>query len=196
MDAEKLIKAIRNGGREEENAILLILKECQVKYYLYYKVAEKLTLNDFIDCYADAVLKFQFQILNDREKIISNICGYISKIFNRDIRNKNKEKGQVQVQALTEELDVGDESSSSDHLLLNEEEVNVLKELRALIGERCYDIIYMKESGYTMYEIAEQFGYDSIESAKTAKYKCLRKAKKILKQNPEFQKRVMEIMRK
>lgn len=192
MDAEKLIEAIRNGGRGEDNAIRLILKECQVKYHLYFKVAEKLRLADFKDCYIDAVLKLRNQIRRGRN--IDNICGYIKTIFNHDIRSRNKNEGEIH--SIPEDFDIMDEAASTDHLLLSKEDENVFKELRSIIGEKRYDIILMKESGYTMEEIAMHFSYKNAESAKANKNKHLKKAKSIVSKFPELLEKVAAIMKK
>ncbi len=64
--------------------------------------------------------------------------------------------------------------------LLKENQFSIINQILEKLGKKCKDLLelfYYKS--FSMEKIAKQFGYKSVQSAKTKKYKCMEQARKL-----------------
>lgn len=198
MDAKKLIADIRSGDdKKEQDAIAMIYEKCGDKIkYKHYRSFTGLTEDDFHDSFIDAIYKFRDRVLADGD--IGVICIYIKTILrNSLIKNYNERKKRWAIfkTVKPENYDIVNESLSADRGVSREEQDKIVEEFKKTIGERCYNILYMRIiEKISMKEIANFFGYKSADVAKSKKNKCLNKARNIAKENPHLERTIKELL--
>lgn len=152
------------------------------KMYDYYPKIKKMLLNfgasedDAKDIFQESILivsnKLEdstFQLNAKISTYLYSVSRYVCKDF---MAKKNKVISIDQFHSLTEEIVIDHEA--------REQQFDQMDQILQNLGERCKQILiayyYKKRS---MKEIAEEFQYATVGSAKNQKYKCLERAKKM-----------------
>jgi len=182
-------KELNSGIPTDSEVILGILNnsESVVKrlYIAYFPMILQLIINnngnedDAKDIYQEAIIVLYNKVKNGDFELSSKLKTYIYSICRRlwlkRLSHMNRYGGDIK--DFQEYLAVDDETEKN-----NDRDIQFNKMGNALnqLGEPCKTII---EDFYihnrSMQEICENFGYTNADNAKTQKYKCLQRLKKL-----------------
>lgn len=182
-------KELTNGTPTDSEVILGILNnsESVVKrlYLAYFPMVMQLIINnngdadDAKDIYQEAIIILYNKVKNGDFELSSKLKTYIYSVCRRlwlkRLSQLNRYGGDIK--DFEEYLSVDDETEKN-----NERDIqfNRMGDALNLLGEPCKTIIedfYINNK--SMKEICEEFGYTNADNAKTQKYKCLQRLKKL-----------------
>ena len=182
-------KESTNGTPTDSEVILGILNnsESVVKrlYLGYFPMVMQLIINnngdadDAKDIYQEAIIILYNKVKNGDFELSSKLKTYIYSVCRRlwlkRLSQLNRYGGDIK--DFEEYLSVDDETEKN-----NERDIqfNRMGDALNLLGEPCKTIIedfYINNR--SMKEICEDFGYTNADNAKTQKYKCLQRLKKL-----------------
>jgi len=177
---QDLIEKIKAGGKEFEDISMWMFNE--YKGFLP-KIKEKLKLpqQQMQDAYADALVKLIRHLRDGSFRGDSKVSSYFYTIFYNtsvDVSRKNASNKNMQTQELLEH-----DARESDllNLIDNKDEaaqvITVMKSMGVLCQRILMDWGYY---GYSMKEIATRSDLSNAESARSMKYKCLKKLRELL----------------
>lgn len=174
MNNKNLIKSLRNG--KNPKAIKHLFK-CypSIRNFIIKNGGSE---NDAKDLFQESLLIFYKNILNPDFQLTStahtylfSICKYLWKAELKKM-NRSIPLEQYHISDLIQEQVINHEEE--------EKKVVKLDEILNSLGDVCKKILeeyyYNKTS---MIDIAKKFGYKNVNSAKTQKYKCIERAKKM-----------------
>ena len=177
---EEVIDKIRAGGRSFEEISLYMFHE--YKGFLP-KIKDKLHLSQqqLQDAYSDALVKLIRHIKDGQFRRESKISTYFYTIFYNasvDVSRKNASNKNMQTQELMEH-----DAKERDLLNLienNDEAAQVIHVMKSM-GDVCKRILMdWGYYGYSMSDIADRSDLSNAESARSMKYKCLKKLRSLL----------------
>ena len=182
-------KESTNGTPTDSEVILGILNnsESVLKrlYLAYFPMVMQLIINnngdadDAKDIYQEAIIILYNKVKNGDFELSSKLKTYIYSVCRRlwlkRLSQLNRYGGDIK--DFEEYLAVDDETEKN-----NERDIqfNRMGDALKLLGEPCKTIIedfYINNR--SMKEICEDFGYTNADNAKTQKYKCLQRLKKL-----------------
>jgi RNA polymerase sigma factor (sigma-70 family) len=182
-------KESTSGTPTDSEVILGILNnsESVVKrlYLAYFPMVMQLIINnngdadDAKDIYQEAIIILYNKVKNGDFELSSKLKTYIYSVCRRlwlkRLSQLNRYGGDIK--DFEEYLSVDDETEKN-----NERDIqfNRMGDALKLLGEPCKTIIedfYINNR--SMKEICEDFGYTNADNAKTQKYKCLQRLKKL-----------------
>jgi len=178
---QNLLSALAKGERQATEQL----------YKHHYPIVHKWLLkngcdpDDTADLFQEAMLVLFGKVQNDDFRLTSSVGTYIFSVTKHLWFNKMRNSANRQVSFFdntdTEEhgLEVAYQDDLNVHLE-REGHFNQLNLALRQLGEPCRSLLvayYHKEK--SMAEIARSFGYTNPENAKTQKYKCLARLKKI-----------------
>ena len=175
MSDRKIIDLIRKGKHSTAIA----------KLYKIYPAVESHVLAsggneiDAQDIFQDALLIFIGKISNFDFQLSSSISTYLFGIC----KNLNYENIRKSMKKTSQELQLQDEDITSSIELFVEEEKKYkeLDEVLVKVDKKCLKMLQMfYYQKLSMKVIADNLGFKSEASAKTQKYKCLEKARKLV----------------
>ncbi len=183
---EEIIKMIRAGARDFELSSKYLFQsfkgfipKINNKYHLSNEAIK--------DAYADALVKLIRHIKQGTFRGESKLSSYFYTIFQNaavDVLRKNSSNKN----AATVELE--DYSSKEKDLLQVLEIKSEFQEMKVLIhkmGESCQKILMdWAYYGYNMKEIASRANLASVETARSMKYKCLKKLRSLFREQNSF----------
>lgn len=154
-------------------------------YKEYYPMALKLVLNnngseeEAKDIYQESIIILHNKIKNGDFELSSKLKTFIYSVCRRLWLKKLNQKGRY-----TEDINEYEDYIPVEQDLEQQEEkdkqFNMMHDALESLGEPCKTILedfYIKN--HSMQEICEKFGYTNADNAKTQKYKCLQRLKKI-----------------
>lgn len=122
-----------------------------------------------------------FSFTSKPETYFFSICKFL---WNNELRKKSS-----LVNSMTfDKAEFSNFDSSLIDSYEEEEKLKLMERTLNSIGEKCKMILdFFYHKSMSMQEIADEFGFKSIQSAKTQKYKCLEKARSLInKKNQEL----------
>jgi len=173
--------------RSKEDKIMELIKEgryerAYTKMYDYYPKIKKMLLNfgasedDAKDIFQEAILIVSNKLEDPTFQLDAKISTYlysVSRYVCKDhMAKKNKIVSIDQFHSLTEDI-------VEDHEA-KERQFERIDQILNDLGEKCKQILiayYHKKK--SMKDIAKEFNYSTVGSAKNQKYKCLERAKKM-----------------
>lgn len=173
-----IIEGIRRGGAGR--------RSCE--NHLYGKYAylirdglrkHRLSEDDCSIAYSDAVLTVIEHLASGRFEGRSELKTYLHQIFSNKcvdlVRRNTTKKAQVhQPEQLTDSLNLlPDEARSVIQQLMQQQDVDLLRQRLGELGDKCRRILWAWGEGYKDEEIAEQLDYQSAAVAKTSRRRCL-----------------------
>ena len=178
----EIIKKLKAGGQDFEGISVYLFE--QFKGFIP-TVQGKLHLptTEVQDAYADALVKLIRHLRNDQFRGESKISSYFYKIFYNtavDASRKNASNKNIKTTELLE-FDLR-ERDLLDMITKKQEAQNVMLVINAMGGTCQQILIDWGYYGYSMAEIAIRGNMKNPESARSMKYKCLKKLKEILAQ--------------
>jgi len=177
---QEIITHVKKGGKDFEDVSLFLFH--QFKGFIS-KVRSKLHLSqeEMQDAYADALVKLIRHLKNGQFRGDSKVSSYFYTIFYNtcvDVSRKNTSHKNMPTQELFEY-----DARETDllHLMDVKDEARHVMRLMESMGEACKNILIdWGYFGYPMNEIAIRNNLSNAESARSMKYKCLKKLKGIL----------------
>lgn len=173
---EKIIEGVLDGKKEALNVL----------YRLYFPVIHKFILNnngndeEAKDIYQEGIIALYQNIMNGSFKQESRLKTYLYSICRRlwltELKKKGMFIGRIQDYEDKYDVDANDERSLEDVA----EDYKIMNLCLSKLGEPCQTILndfYVNR--LSMQDIAEKMNYTNMENAKTQKYKCLQRLKKI-----------------
>ena len=174
-----IIQGLKGSDRERlrqekvlyvENEYLVVKEGCH---------KHRLSYDESISAYHDALRSVVENILNDRFDGNSSIKTYLYKIFSHKCidqirKNTTNKSGVHNTAPLPELIDQLPDSARTviEDIITRELKEKVKEQLMAL-GEKCRDILLLYEAGLSDKEIAEQLSYNNAAVAKTTRLRCL-----------------------
>lgn len=180
MDNKEILAEIKNNN---QHVVEMVYKKYRNKFiaFAYKKYGLDKELGKGI--YQDAFLAFFNNVQNGRlSELTVQVQTYLFQIGRNHILNHFKRAQRyhnVEPGSYEEEL-MGKGESSEDIELEEKKRMLVLKHLEQ-ISERCRELLklfYFEKKDYD--EIVEAMDFNNIDSAKTQKYKCMKKLEQTL----------------
>ena len=179
MNQKKIIEQLKSGKHEKAFTHL---------YTYFPKVEKHILINsgskaEALDVFQDALVvlfnKVQSITNNDAIQIDGYLINTCKLLWSNELRKKKlRQHGN---DAELEHVAYHDQISSQ---LEKEHRFKTIDTVLKEIGEKCKNILeafYHKR--FSMTEIAKRFGYRSVQSAKTKKYKCMEHARELAMSN-------------
>jgi len=157
-------------------------------YKKFYPVIARLVLHnsgteqEAKDVFQETVLVLYHHVQQPQFSLSCALQTYLYSVAKRLwLKQLHKKHGLYKLdERFHEDEDVADTGSDLDVYEQREQNISRMKESVGQLGEPCKTLL---EDFYTrhlsMNEIAEKFGYTNADNAKTQKYKCLQRLKKI-----------------
>ena len=170
------VAAIRNGGREYNEAV-----ECLYKRYRH-KALESLERtvrhnsrhrNEIADLSQDAFI-IMTQKITDGGYNDGSLLHFWIGIAKGLLRNKVKKDSKLDLVENTLEFD-SIEGDSPESLMISAQQAEMLDRLLDRIGDRCKQVMILWANGYSMREIKEILVMSSEAMARKTKFKCKQK---------------------
>ena len=177
---QEIITKIQKGGKDFEDASMHLFHEFQG---LIVTIIQKVHLSkaDAQDAYADALVKLIRHIKDERFRGESKISSYFYRIFYNtsvDVFRKNTSNKNITTEELHEynakERDLMNMIADKDQA---KHVIQVIDEMSTICKAILIDWAYY---GYSMNDIAKRSNLSNPESARSMKYKCLKKLRLLL----------------
>ena len=173
---EKIIEGVLQGRQEALNVL----------YRLYFPVIHKFILNnngsddEAKDIYQEGIIALYQNIMNGSFKQESRLKTYLYSICRRlwltELKKKGVFTGRIQDYENKFEVEAVVETNLTDI----SEEYKLINSCLSKLGEPCQTILHdFYVNRLSMQDIADKMNYTNMENAKTQKYKCLQRLKKI-----------------
>ena len=172
---EELLEGIRN----DDEAALSYLYKLHYPMILHFIQNNNGTEDEAKDIYQEAVIIFYEKVHDGSLDLYCKIKTFLYSICRRLWLKKLAEKNRFSISRI-EDSETYEAVEEEDMAMENEKKYTVMSHALALLGEPCRGLIedfYLHD--LSMVAIAEKFGYTNPDNAKTQKYKCLQRLKKI-----------------
>ncbi len=181
LNDQHIIKALKQGGYDRErmeyqfyDAYSHYLIKAQRKY--------RLSEEDAVQAYGDAVISVIHQVINGTFKGQSKLSTYLYQVFQYkcvDLIRKNTTK-KNSIAWVHEVPNVSTKVHDALTSMISQEQFEQFSIHLDRLGSSCKQILMAWGEGYSMEEIAQRFQLKDASSAKSRKYKCLQKLKQLL----------------
>lgn len=175
MEDNKVLELIRNNRNDTAFA----------KLYRYYPVVRKMVLanggrsEDAEDIYQEALIVFYNKAVSPDFTLTSTINTYLYSICRFMWLERSRKQQQNPFIELQKDILPNEEFSEA---LQREEQFKLAEKVITELGERCRELLIMfYYKSMKLKAIASKMGYNSENTTKNQKYKCLEAAKNKLK---------------
>jgi RNA polymerase sigma factor (sigma-70 family) len=181
MTDHELITAIKNQGRPGEQAIKWLFDRHKGMIGKA-RFDHRLTEEQALDAFTDAVLALRKQVMEGVFKGESKVSTYLHSIFYRRCVDQLRRKATYSPETGAEAPEPADGSLQPDQHLSVKEDFGRLMAFMAQLGEQCRQILmYRYYYGYEdMEEIARLTGAKNANTAGSLRYRCMQQLMKII----------------
>ncbi len=177
---EEILSHIKEGGKKFENISLYLFHEFK-GFISTIKAKLHLPQDKMEDAYADALVKLIRHVKNDQFRGDSKLSTYFYKIFYNTCVDVSRKTTSNKNMPTKELMDYDAKEADLLHLIDVKDEARIVMDVIKAMGEACKNILIdWGYYGYPMDEIAVRNKLSSPESARSMKYKCLKKLKDML----------------
>lgn len=177
--------AIRSGGRSFQEMSEYLFDEYR-SFIPKVKTKVNLTEVQIKDAFADSLVKLIDQIKHNKFRSESKLSTYFYTIFYRTAVDAFRK-------ITTHKEDYTDENKTLDqraedliHQLEIKEEYNIIEGLMVQLSDNCRSILIdTLYYGLKMEELAKKYNLSSAETARSTKYKCLKKLRLLIQNTKE-----------
>jgi RNA polymerase sigma factor (sigma-70 family) len=176
MDDQRIMELIRNQKHEKAFNVL----------YRYFPVVKKMVLanggrmEDAQDIYQEALIVFYRKAADPSFKLTSGINTYLYSICRFMWMDQSRKQQKLAF------VDIEKETINENEFMADiekEEQFKLAEKVIEGLGERCKELLVLFYfHSKKLKDIAEKMGYNSENTAKNQKYKCLEAAKNKLKE--------------
>lgn len=182
MTDGEIIQSIRRGGVGQEQSLHLLFSRHQT----WVKAAvskHKLTEDEALDAFSDAILALRKQVLLNKFRGESKLSTYLHSIFSRRCIDSLRKKSTNKVIASEYLPEMADSVPGVEQTLITGERFAELLSYIEQLGEPCKQILMDRYFwGYEdMAEIAKRAGVKNANTAGSLRYRCMEKLMKLLK---------------
>ncbi|MFY0674432.1 MAG: sigma-70 family RNA polymerase sigma factor [Bacteroidia bacterium] len=132
------------------------------------------------DIFQDALMVLIEKINSGSFELSASLKTYLYSVCKYKLYDKNRKHKAISYTDTLPENDDNDGHEDAGFMHEIERKFDVIDQVLANLGEKCVDILrrfYHQRESMTI--IAESLGYNNVNTAKTQKYKCLERAKKM-----------------
>lgn len=184
IDDKQLVKQLLGKGPGLDQALHTI-------YTTYRNLVEQLILKndgsieEAKDVFQDTVIDFYENVRNGKFKGQSAISTYLYSIARFKWLNRLKRK-KTETRIIDTQQTTDIEWSFEEEYLEQEKKNEIMKLFNAL-GASCKDLLtHTIYHNYSMAEAAKKLNYNSEQVVRNQKYRCMKKLKELLLQNPDL----------
>lgn len=182
-----IIAGIQAGGLSRDRALNLLYRSHWG--YIHQGMSKfNITLEEAISAYDDAILGLMIQVNKKQFQERAKLSSYLYQIFRNKCIDQHK-KNQKRLEIAWEEAfpNLTDKSVHFLQEIIGKESWDIASNLIKQLGEKCRQILMLAAEGYRPAEIAQQLGLKNAQTAKSRKYKCVKRFRQLIeKQNPEL----------
>ncbi|MEM6801601.1 MAG: sigma-70 family RNA polymerase sigma factor [Bacteroidota bacterium] len=186
LSNEEVIEEIQAGGARQEKMIRQVYDSC---FPYVYKALQKhkLTEEQAIDAYSDAVVALRRNILNGKFRGDSKYSTFLYSIFFKRCLNAIRDAGtNKHVWDYELPLHLQDKEPGISRLLEVNEQWELLGTYLAKLGDKCKEVLLdALYYGFKMEEIAKRHGYKDAQSMRSKKHSCMKQLKKLISASPD-----------
>jgi RNA polymerase sigma factor (sigma-70 family) len=181
---EEIISGLKScNERLKDNILSHLYKEYYSEMTNYIIFNHKLNLHEAQDLFQDGMIDFYENVVNEKFNRQSGIKTYLFSIMKFKTLNKINSTQQIgYYEDYKKEIDNISVPFDSNN---NDSKAGLLNEIMNKLGETCKNVLvdyyYNKNS---MTEIAGKYNFSDEKSAKTQKYKCLKKLMEYVNSKP------------
>ncbi len=189
---QKIIEALGGADESKTNEAFRYL------YRSYFPMALKFVLQnngneaEAADVFQDVLIGFYQNIRKNRFRGDSTLKTYLySMVRNLWLVKLKRNQKTVNMDMGTEMKTLTSQSSTTSKEALNQMVEKLLEE----IGEKCRALLkrYYFDN-YSMSDIADSEGYENENSAKTQKYKCMKKLISLIEEKPHLKETIYDLL--
>ena len=181
---QEILDGLRRGGQPEDAALRQVYLQNRTAVLDLIK-KNKGSMEEAKDVFQEAIMSFYENIKNGKFKGESAISSYIYSIARFIWLNKLKRKGIGQ-RILDTQQPCEIEESFLPRFFAKEKEKQVL-DLFEKLGCDCKKVlVFCIYQQYNMREVADEMNYENEQIARNKKYKCLKKLKAMIADNPDI----------
>jgi len=177
----EISEAFRKGGAEESAAFRFLYKKClpQVSRFVLHNSGDEA---DASDVFQEGLMVLYKQVLQEKYRGDSTINTYLFSIC-RFIWFRKLKKEQRYVAFEAENFN--DHFEDPEPAIIEDEKRQVVSDLFEQIGEQCKQILlYSIYQKLSMELIAEKMGFKDGQNARNKKFKCMKRLKQLVADNP------------
>jgi RNA polymerase sigma factor (sigma-70 family) len=178
MTDNQIIELLKSG--KEEKAFQSLYKG--------YPVIRKMVISkggkaeDAQDIYQEALIILHRKITTEGFQLTAKLSTYLYSVCRFLWKDELKKRNKLSMVEFNEEIDKAEESELGG-LLEEENKLKLAEKVINELGDRCRELLLLFYSGtMKLKDIAKKMGYNSENTTKNQKYKCLESAKKRLKE--------------
>lgn len=194
LSDQQLIEGLLVGGIREHQS-LKFLYSTHRKKILGYVQKNQGNETEAEDIFQEGILILYKQIRQGKFRGESKISTYLYGICRYLWLNKLKERKSMLV-ARSDSFGLEEDRDSLDpyRSVFQKEEREEIYGLFAQLKHQCKEVLTLAFfDEYSMEVIAQKLGYDNAQIARNKKYKCLKRLKKYLNEQPTVMKRLREL---
>lgn len=172
----ELLEGLRSG---DNSVISYIYKTCypSVSHLI---IGNKGTEDEAKDIFQEAVMVLYDKVTHENFELSSKLSTFLYAVCRRLwLKQLNKRENSMGTQD-SDGMEIADVESDVQFHIDKEHEFAKMDSAMSQLGEPCQTILkdfYIRNK--SMNEICEKFGYTNTDNAKTQKYKCLQRLKKL-----------------
>ncbi|MEZ4776753.1 MAG: sigma-70 family RNA polymerase sigma factor [Bacteroidia bacterium] len=182
---EEIISGIKNGGVSRQR-ISNYLYRRHVDFVGKGKRKYRITEEDAVDAYGDAIIGLCNRVAQDAFQSEGNLAGYLYRSFcNRCVDRVRKNTSSIidQVELLP---NMRTESKTVLLKLIEKEDMAQIISLLDKIGGKCRQILIESEYyGFGVEELTERMGFKNTNSLATQKHRCMQKIRQLLEKRKD-----------
>lgn len=176
MKDARIIELIRSG-RPEKGLSRLYRSLPKIERLIASKGGSK---QDAQDVFQEALIVLCRKVRNEEFELSASLDTYLYSVCRFLWKNQTKKRGIQTVDGGESAFDAEHESSLEE-ALKKESKFQVLEQVLSDLGERCLQLLQLFYfRGLSMKGIASKMQFSSENAAKTQKYKCIERAKRMV----------------
>ncbi|MGB0429713.1 MAG: RNA polymerase sigma factor [Bacteroidia bacterium] len=176
MNDQEIVLEIKNGNHGEPLDLL----------YKHFPSIQNMVVThggdaeEAYDIFQDALMVLIEKIRTDSFQLTASLKTYLYSVCKYKLYDKNrKHKSLTYTDSVPDNIET-EEHEDSGLMFEIEQKFEIVDQVLANLGEKCVDILRrFYHSRESMSVIADALGYNNVNTAKTQKYKCLERAKKM-----------------
>ena len=192
---EKTIEILSQGTEEEENVL-------EYLYETHYRSVQQMIISrggqksDAPDIFQDAIIAFYENVKAKKFQLSSSIKAYLFIIAQNIWITKQKKAGKIISTGSTEELEAF--SNKTVHLVSPPKELSpIVDQIMQELKPDCRLILQLSiYNKMSMKAIAKKMGFKNEQVARNKKNKCLNYLRKILHENPKYERVLKTLLEK
>jgi RNA polymerase sigma factor (sigma-70 family) len=178
MSDNQIIEYIKIG--KDDKAFLVLYKYfAPIKKMIVSKGGK---MEDAQDVFQDSLIILHKKIMKGEFRLTSKLSTYLYSVCRYLWKDQLQKKSKNSIVEFNEEIDTA-EISGLEEIMEKENRIKIAEKIVSELGERCRELLLLFYSGtLKLKEIALKMGYNSENTAKNQKYKCLESAKRKLQE--------------